>query len=155
MQRVSKVSAAVWVLVAAQLPLALGALAGGAALMLDPRGEIISLPVEMLAGTPFSTYLVPGALLFTFLGAYPALAAYGLARRPGWALPERINLFHGTHWVWAASLAAGGIPILWIAVQMLMLGYISVLQPFYVAWGMAIIGLTLLPQVQRHYRLEQ
>lgn len=37
-----------------ELFLALGALGGGAALMLGPRGQIIPLPLSTLAGSPFA-----------------------------------------------------------------------------------------------------
>ena len=55
--------------------LGVGAIGGGAALMLGPRGEIIPLPISALAGTPFGSYLVPGLILFTVLGVGPLGAA--------------------------------------------------------------------------------
>lgn len=48
--------------IALELFLALGALGGGAALMLGPRGQIIPLPLSALAGSPFADYFGPGAL---------------------------------------------------------------------------------------------
>ncbi len=60
--------------------LGVGAIGGGAALMLGPRGEIIPLPISALAGTPFGSYLVPGLILFTVLGVGP-LGAAALAWR--------------------------------------------------------------------------
>ena len=42
--------------------LAVGALAGGAALLIGPRGEILPLPLSSLPGTPFDTYFVPGLI---------------------------------------------------------------------------------------------
>jgi len=63
-----------------ELFLGVGAIGGGAALMLGPRGEIIPLPVSALAGTRFGTYLVPGLILFTVLGVRPLGAAIRLPR---------------------------------------------------------------------------
>jgi hypothetical protein len=55
--------------------LSVGALAGGAALMLGPRGEILPLPLSALKGSPFDTYFVPGLILFGVLGTGPLFAA--------------------------------------------------------------------------------
>jgi hypothetical protein len=52
-----------------------GALGGGGALMLGPRGEILPLPVSALRGSPFDTYFVPGLILFGVLGLGPLVAA--------------------------------------------------------------------------------
>ena len=49
--------------IALEVFLGVGALAGGAALMLGPRGEILPLPLSALSGSPFTDYLVPGAIL--------------------------------------------------------------------------------------------
>jgi hypothetical protein len=54
--------------------LSVGALGGGLALMLGPRGEIIPLPVSALRGSPFETYFAPGLILFCALGLGPLAA---------------------------------------------------------------------------------
>ena len=64
-----------------ELLLAVGALAGGLALMAGPGGQIIQLPVSELAGSPFTDYFVPGAVLFTVLGVGPLVAALFAWRR--------------------------------------------------------------------------
>lgn len=61
--------------------LALGALGGGAALVLGPRGEIIPLPLTALAGSPFADYFVPGSILFLVIGLGPQGAAVLTWRR--------------------------------------------------------------------------
>jgi hypothetical protein len=61
--------------------LAIGALGGGAALLLGPRGEILPLPVSALAGLPFADYSVPGAILFIVIGLGPLAAAVLTWRR--------------------------------------------------------------------------
>ena len=53
------------VVLAACLWLGASTLAGGAALMIGPRGEIVPLPLSALRGSPFDTYFVPGLILFT------------------------------------------------------------------------------------------
>mgnify|MGYP005725360673 CR=1 FL=1 len=46
------------------LALSLNALAGGLFLIVDPSGTALQIPVELLEGTPFSSYLIPGIILF-------------------------------------------------------------------------------------------
>ncbi len=45
-----------------------GALAGGLMLMLEPSGSGMGFPVELLQGSPFPDYRIPGVFLFTVNG---------------------------------------------------------------------------------------
>ncbi len=45
-----------------------GAVAGGLALVLDPSGATLGVPLELLEETPFATYLVPGIVLVAVNG---------------------------------------------------------------------------------------
>jgi hypothetical protein len=51
------------VLVGLELFLAVGAVAGGGGMLLDTSGRGQGLPNNLLDGTPFSSYLVPGIVL--------------------------------------------------------------------------------------------
>jgi len=48
--------------------LGIGALGGAWMLMTDPSGETLGIPLALLQTTPFKNYLIPGILLFTFIG---------------------------------------------------------------------------------------
>jgi len=117
--------------------LGVGAIGGGAALMLGPRGEIIPLPISALAGTPFGSYLVPGLILFTVLGVGP-LGAAALAWRRHPIAP-------------LLALGVGLALLIWIAVQIALIGYSSAppLQAVYLVLGflIAFVGLGWLRQV--------
>ncbi len=117
--------------------LAVGAIGGGAALMVGPQGEILPLPVSTLAETPFGTYLVPWLILFTVLGVGPLCAAALAWRRHPMAL-------------WLA-LGVGLALVIWIAVQIALIGYSSAppLQAVYLALGffIAVVGIGWLRQV--------
>jgi hypothetical protein len=52
------------VALALEIFLSVGALGGGGALMLGPKGEIIPLPLSALKGSPFETFFAPGLILF-------------------------------------------------------------------------------------------
>jgi len=118
--------------------LSVGALAGGAALVLGPRGEILPLPVSALAGSPFDSYLLPGVVLFAVLGVGPLVAAY-LARRRHPLAPT-------------AALAVGLALLVWLAVEIAVIGFSMTppLQPVYLLLGAAItlVGLAWVRRAQ-------
>jgi hypothetical protein len=129
----------------------LGALISGGMLIISPSGSLLGFTPSLLEGTPFRDYLVPGIILFLFLGAYSAAVTYSIIARPGWRWPETINPFKKLHWAWAAALANGIIIFIWISVETILLGYISFLQPAILAWSILILILVLLPLTQRHF----
>jgi hypothetical protein len=91
---------------------------------------------------------MPGVLLFTFVGVFPLVVAYGLWKQPAWRLPEGLNPFKDAHWSWPGSLAAGAILIIWITVQVLLIRAVAFLHVLYWAWGAVLVALTLLPSVR-------
>jgi hypothetical protein len=141
-------------LIALQFFLGLGALAGGGSLMLAPDGSIMSMPLSMLAHSPFTSFFIPGAILFTFVGLYPLAVAYSLWQRPAWRWPNVINPFKQTHWSWAGSLAAGVIVIVWILAEVAFLGSAAFIHYLYIGWGVVILFITLLPAVRKAFKLE-
>jgi len=143
--------AAVWALIVLHVLLGVGAVASGGVLMAAPDGHLMQMPLSMLEHSPFSNFLIPGAILFTLLGVYPLCVAYGLWKRPGWRWPDAINPLKGIHWSWAGSLAAGAIVVIWIVVEVIMLRSFVFLQGLYLVWGIVLVVLTLLPEVRRHY----
>lgn len=50
--------------------LGIAALGGGWMLMMDPSGNSLGIPFELLNGTTFKNYLIPGVILFTFNGLF-------------------------------------------------------------------------------------
>jgi hypothetical protein len=128
LRRVAKTALALDIL------LSLGALGGGAALMLGPRGEILPLPLSALRGSPFDTYFVPGLILFSILGLGPLAAAWLV-----WLRHPLAPL---------ATCVVGGALLVWLAVEIAIIGYSDnpPLQPFYLLLGVAItvVGLTWL-----------
>lgn len=140
---------AVRVLIALQALLGIGAVISGAMLFLAPDGHLLQMPLSNLG--PFSSFLIPGLLLFTFLGIYPLAVAYGLWKRPKWRWPEAINPFKGIHWSWAASLAAGVIVLIWIIVEVILLQAVAFLHVLCFVWAIALVALTLAPKVRQHH----
>ena len=107
--------------------LGVGAVFGGGALLLAPDGHLLSMPISALSGSPFSDYLIPGAILFSVLGVTPLLVA-GLT----WMRVAIAPL---------AAVAVGLALIGWIATEMVMLvGWGSLAWTFYLLLGAAIAG---------------
>ena len=111
---------------------ALNALGGGLYALSGAR----EVPVEWLAGTPFESYFVPGLILLLLVGGSAGIAAWMILRRSRYAR--------------TASLAAGVVLLIWIVVQVRMIGYVSWLQPTVGLISMLVLGLTLaLPRAPR------
>ena len=130
---------ALYLLVAALLFQGASAIAGGIGLVSDPSGGKLQLPANLLQGSPFDDYLVPGLILLIGLGLFPLFVVYGLWRRRAWS--------------WYAALGVGLALIIWIVVETLIIGYISQppLQLIYATLGAVILVLTLLPSVRQYY----
>jgi len=141
----------VWFLIILTFILGVSALISGGMLLLVPDGSLMRMPTAILSGSIFTDFLIPGLILFVFLGVYPMLVGLGLWKMI-WTAPGRFNPFKSYHWSWTASLATGIILLIWILTETLMLGYVSFLQPVMALWGILVIILTLLPAARRHYR---
>jgi hypothetical protein len=105
--------------------LALTAVAGGLGLL----GGLVAPPAELLSGTPFGSYLVPGLALLLLVGGGAALAAVLVWRR------HRLGL--------AAALAAGLMILVFEAVEVWAIGsdpgVARNLQQLYVGVGAGIV----------------
>jgi hypothetical protein len=142
----------VWLLIVLQLLLGVGALGGGGQFIAAPDGSIINMPISVLQNSPFKNYLIPGLILFVFVGLFPVAVAYSLWKLPAWRWPNAINPFKKMHWSWAASLAAGAIVLIWITVEVQFMTPVFI-HFFYLGWGIVLILLTLLPAVRRYAQL--
>lgn len=52
------------------------AVVSGLMLMISPSGILLQAPLEMLEGTPFANYFIPGLILFAVNGVGQLIAAY-------------------------------------------------------------------------------
>jgi len=106
--------------------LGLGALAGGIALVARPDGSIMGFDVSILAGSPFVDFLVPGLILGGLFGVGSfATAALGL--RHAASAPF-------------LAFAIGFGQMLWIAIELAIIGEFSFLHPTMFTIGMLIAG---------------
>lgn len=130
----------------------IGGIYGGYSLIAAPDGSLLGMNTDILIKSPFNTFLVPGIVLIFFNGILPLVIAWALFIKPPWQWPELVNLYHKQHWCWTFSLYYGFILIIWINVQIIMLGFSSLLQPIFALTGALISILTLFPSVFQYYR---
>lgn len=127
------------------------ALAGGISMLRDPYGAPLGMPLDMLAGSPFGSYLIPGLLLTVVLGVYPLVAALLVWWRPSWKAMAPLERLTGRHWTWSVGVTAGLAMVIWIAVQVATLEMRHPLQAVIAAVGLVVLGVTFTPGVRRDY----
>jgi hypothetical protein len=110
--------------------LAVSAIGGGIGILRDPSGAFLTMSARDLAGSPFSDFSIPGIFLLVVLGFGSAVAALLL-----WKLPGRIS------WFFAVGISA--TLLVWLAVQIAIIGYRGVLQPLYALLGMTMLALLM------------
>jgi peptidoglycan/LPS O-acetylase OafA/YrhL len=133
----------VYILLGAIVFQGLSGLLGGIGLVLDPTGESLQIPLSWLEGSPFDDYLVPGLILFFILGIFPLVVFYGLLKK--------------TKWSWFAAMLVGVGLVIWIVVEILVIGYQPQppLQAIYGVLGLIILVSVLSPPTRRFYKTEK
>lgn len=104
-----------------QLLIGFGALLGGWMLITDPTGGELGMSIAWLTGTPFANFLIPGIVLFTINGLGTLIAS--------------LCTFKSVRFSGEAAIALGMFMILWISIQVGLIGYMNFLQPLYFAVG--------------------
>lgn len=112
------------VVVVLELLLAIGAVFGGAGMLLDSSGRGQGLPADLLDGTPFHSFLIPGITLLVLNGVLPAAVAVLTIRR------RRIADYGHL----AVALVLAG----WMAGETYFIGLESWMQPFFFAYALVI-----------------
>lgn len=132
--------------------LGLGAIGGGGVLIISPSGKLMGMPLSMLDHSPFKSFLIPGIILFLFLGIAPLLLIIALLKKSASKIAERINFFKDMHWSWSYTIYMGFTLIFWIQIEMMFLSAVSWLHTFYMFLAVVIIFVALLPGVRSLYK---
>ena len=133
--------------------LALGAIGGGMVLIISPDGELLGLPLSEFKNIPFTSFLIPGIILFSILGVIPSLLIIALLKKPESKIAEQINIFNDMHWSWTYSIYIAFTLIGWIHIELIFLqGVVHWLQTFYMFYAILIIIIALLPQMRYFYK---
>ena len=133
--------------------LGLGALGGGAMLIISPSGKLLGgLPLSILDHSPFSDFFFPGIILFLTLGFSPCLVAIALIKKPENKFAEYFNIFKDMYWAWSFTIYIAFALIIWIQVETIFVQGVGWLQTFYMFYAIPIIFVALLPQVRTIYK---
>lgn len=114
-----------------QVLIGAGAVLGGFHLVTDPTGGSLGMSVNWLAGTPFTSFLIPGIILLIFNG-FGTLAGSGAT-------------FSGYRFAGEIAILLGGGMMIWILTQVALIGLMNFLQPLYFSVGIieVILGIML------------
>lgn len=127
-------------------------LAGGLLFVIKPDGSLMKIPVNDLGTrTPFQDFLIPGLILFVVLGILPLIITYALFARPNSNIFRRLNVDKSMAWPWSWSVYYGFIVIMWIVIEIALIGYHSFLQTAVSMFGVAILVVALLPRIRKYY----
>jgi len=110
-----------------QIFIGIGGVPAGLIFITDPSGSGMGFSPELLEGTPFPNYLLPGVFLF---------AVNGVASLVGGVLSLARQRYAG-----AVAMALGALLIGWIVVQVALIGLVSWLQPVY--FGLGVVEVVL------------
>lgn len=113
---------------------------GGIALVMDPSGDLLQMSISILENSPFENFLIPGLILLTILGIFPIIVVYGFWKHRFWS--------------WNGALTVSISLIIWICVQIWMIGYNPEppLQLIYGLLGLVLFILTIIPSVRNAFQ---
>jgi hypothetical protein len=121
------------VLFALEAALTFAALGGAVTFWASPHD---AMPADILARTPFSSWVWSGVLLAVCVAVPAGIVAVGTIAGRAWAHPGHVLL---------------GLDVIgWIVVQVIVIGFVAWLQPVILAWSLAITGLGALNYRQWH-----
>lgn len=140
---------AVRLLTAMLAVLAVGALYGGTLLVSDPTGAALQLPHEFIRDTPFGSYLIPGVVLLATLGLGSMVVIPGLLARGA------RGVMFGYRWPWIGALGVAIAFVIWMTVQIAVIGYQGRIQGIYAVYAILMLRVVLLPSVRAAYAADR
>ena len=104
----------------------LSALGGGLLLIIDPGGDKTQMPIEWLKDSPFNDFLIPGIILFVFIGVFSLISAI--------AVIKKTNKYQ------LLIITQGLIMLCWLTVEIIIIKsfYAPLHVPYYLT-GLALI----------------
>jgi len=119
-----------------------GAIAGGLGAILDPSGTSMGISSDILKKSPFDDFLIPGIILFSFVGVCNVLTAITSYKKIKFQ-------------AYISGIMSVGL-VIWIVVQCYMLWAINILHIIYFILGFVGIYLaTILAFKQKIYPLNK
>ena len=124
----------------------------GISFLQDPSGGRHGMDTSILVTTPISDFTPVGLFFVVCYGILPVLAVYGLWKLPRLQWAGTFNEWSKQNWAWTATVVIGVILIVWIGVEVALIGSPAGLPRFLqvtmALLGVIFIALAMLPHVR-------
>ena len=144
----------VLLIIVLEVTLAFLGFASGITFLQDPSGKTHGMDTSILMTTPISNFTPVGLFFVLCYGILPCLVVYGLWKLPGWRWTDAFNKWTRQNWAWTATVVTGVILIVWIAVEVALIGspvgLPRFLQIAMALFGAILIALAMLPPVRTY-----
>ena len=141
-------------IIALEVILAILGFFSGITFLQDPSGGTHGMDTSILVRTPISNFTPVGLFFVACYGVLPSLAIYGLWKLPRWRWTDAFNKWTRKNWAWTATVVIGIILIVWIAVEVALIGspigLPRFLQIAMAGLGSILIALAMLPRVRTY-----
>jgi hypothetical protein len=131
--------------------LALAAVGGGTAMILDPSGVSLGIDKWLPYIPVFDSLLVPGWLLVITQGVAPIVLVVGFTTAVRMPLVAGLERRFGLRWPVLGSVVQGVGTVAWVVVQFVTIPYTAPLQIAVAVVGLGLVVLALTPEVRRRY----
>ena len=126
----------------------------GISFLQDPSGGTHGMDTSILVTTPITDFTPVGIFFVACYGILPMLSIYGLWKLPRWRWTDAFNKWTRENWAWTATVVIGVILIVWIAVEVALIGspigLPRFLQVAMASLGVVFIALAMLPRVRTY-----
>lgn len=112
-----------------QVMAAIGALPAGFLMIIEPDGSKLGMTSDILSGSPFNDFFIPGLALFLINGVFNIVSA--------------ILSFYKYRYAYLLGSGLGAALIIWISVQVYSVGLTNFAQPLYFILGIYEIVLSV------------
>jgi len=109
---------------------ALGAIPAGYLMLVEPSGKELGMSIEILTGSPFPDFFIPGMFLFTVIGLFNLISS--------------VLCFFRFTYAPALGIMLGAVLIIWVSVQVYFIGLTHFLQPVFFIIGIIEVIFSLL-----------